>query len=102
MPGAVLGLGCHLASPKRSMIRGVIAGIAGLFLGLATDWWFFQNGTFLEYLSRVTQIDRPTQLLVAIGTLMAFWWGKDASPWASRILIEKPVHVKGGIDRENP
>ena len=37
VPGAFLGMGAHLASPTRSVARGVVMGLAALGLGFFLD-----------------------------------------------------------------
>ena len=104
LPGAALGLGCHAASPTRSYARGAVAGIAGLILGLWADWWFFPrvgDPTFFEFVGRVADLDSARKLMIAGGAFFAFWWGKDAAPWARAALRKKParaVEVQGGVE----
>ena len=40
IPGALLGLGCGLLAQHASQIRGVLCALAGLGLGLFTEWRF--------------------------------------------------------------
>src|SRR5947199_207594 len=40
LPGGMLGLGCGLLARHPSRARGVVCGVAGLALGLFTDWTF--------------------------------------------------------------
>ncbi len=40
VPGGMLGLGCGLLARHPSMARGIVCGVAGLGLGLYTEWKF--------------------------------------------------------------
>src|SRR5262249_38066089 len=79
IPGAFLGFGCSLLARHPSMARGVVCGVAGLVLGLFTDWYTtITQQTFWEYLLDVKNINRVILLMIALGTFIAFWLGKDA------------------------
>jgi hypothetical protein len=80
IPGAFLGLGCSLLARHPSLIRGLFCGFAGLFLTLFTFW---QNmppplDPFMEFLKKVNDISTPMKVMGVLGTLIAFWLGKDA------------------------
>jgi hypothetical protein len=79
IPGAFLGLGCSLLARHPSIPRGVVCGVAGLVLGFFTDWYTtITKQTFWEYLLDMKSINQVILLTIAIGTLIAFWLGKDA------------------------
>jgi hypothetical protein len=79
IPGAFLGLGCSLLARHPSIARGVVCGVAGLILGLFTDWYTtITQQTFREYLLDIKSINQVILLTIAIGTFIAFWLGKDA------------------------
>jgi hypothetical protein len=79
IPGALLGLGCSLLARHASLARGVVCGVAGLMLGFFTDWYTnVTQQTFWEYLLDIKSVNQVILLTIAIGTLIAFWLGKDA------------------------
>lgn len=90
IPGAFAGLGCGLLAQHRSVARGVVCGLGGLGLSLFTEWWFFgrsvNDGSFLAMLKNLQNQGPVTLLMIAIGTLIAFWVGQDAGfrlmPWS--------------------
>jgi hypothetical protein len=89
IPGAFLGLGCGLLAQHRSLPRGILCGAAALALSVFTEWWFhpFLVDNSLVYLiTHLTSKNSVTLLMIGIGTLIAFWVGKDAG---FRVLPER-------------
>ena len=79
-PGALMGLGCGLLARHRSMIRGIICGLAALCLAVYTEWRFapFLANDSLGYMATHLQDLAPIRLvMMTLGTLIAFWLGKD-------------------------
>jgi hypothetical protein len=80
LPGAMLGLGCGLLARHASMARGVLCALAGLGLGLYTDWTFEQfpaDPSFSYYLTHLQLLRPITLLMVGLGGVIAYWLGKD-------------------------
>ena len=82
-PGGFLGIGCGLLSRHVSRARGVVCGVAGLSLGLFTEWWyrpFDADGSFSYFLTHVPNLDGGpfTFLMLAAGTVAAYWLGQDS------------------------
>ncbi len=97
IPGAMLGLGCNLLSRRRSIVRGAVAGVAASLVGLLSEWKFFpRNNDSLEYfVTHPATVENVTWIMVGFGTLFAFWWGKDASPWiGDRSSARKPRNIE--------
>lgn len=90
IPAAFAGLGCGLLAQHRSLARGVVCGLGGLGLSLFTEWWFhdrsLNDGSFGSMLANLRNESPVTLLMIAIGTLIAFWVGQDAGfrlmPWS--------------------
>jgi hypothetical protein len=82
LPGITLGAGCGALSGTRSVVRGVLCGLAALALSLFSDWTVtLINGerpTFVYYLSHLQDQTPVTLLLIVVGTLAGYWFGKDA------------------------
>jgi hypothetical protein len=81
IPGAFLGLGCGLLSQHHSIPRGIFAGVAALVLSLYTEWTFqtfIVDNSFPYMVTHLMDKSPVTLLMIAIGTIIAFWVGKDA------------------------
>ena len=81
LPGAFLGLGCYALSRTRSVPRGVVAAILAIILGLGVEWRyrpFVADGSLLGFLTRIPQLKPVTLVMIGVGALFAFWWGRDA------------------------
>ena len=97
VPGALVGLGSGLLSRRRSKIRGVVCGLAGLGFGLYADWGFeaFRDDPgFGYFVAHIHQLGPVTLLMLGLGGVMAFWLGKDASPLAI-LRADAPVMDTG-------
>ncbi len=81
LPGGLVGVGCGLLSRHRSILRGVLCGIAGLLLGFYCDHQTFKylppfNG-FIDYLLGFSRHGSFTNILIILGGLVAFWFGQS-------------------------
>lgn len=86
LPGAGLGLGCHLASPNRSFRRGLVLAVCAIVFGVVVEWWFRpfnRDESFAYFLKNLGDLPPATFLMLAVGGIFAFWWGREASPWFS-------------------
>jgi hypothetical protein len=75
LPGALLGLGAGLCARHRSSLLAIICGIAGLALGLFTEWRFapFIADKSLSYFFSHLHLLRPlTWIMVALGTFLSY------------------------------
>lgn len=80
IPGALLGLGCGLFSREDSAVRGVVCALAAAALALFTEWKFFPfnaDGSFSYLVAHTHQIIRVHLLMMALGAVFAYWFGKD-------------------------
>lgn len=81
IPGAFVGLGCGLLAQHRSLARGIVCAVAALGLSLFTEWkyhYFLEDESFSFMVAHLKDKDTVTLLMMAIGTGIAFWVGKDA------------------------
>lgn len=92
IPGSFLGLGCGLLAQHRSQLRGVLCGIAALGLSLFVEWkfhYFIEDDSFLFMLTHLKDKSPVTWLMMAIGTIVAYWVGQDAGfrllPWSGSL-----------------
>jgi hypothetical protein len=77
-----------------------VCGVAGLILGLFTDW--FTNDTpqtFWQYLLDLKSVRPIILLTIAIGTIIAFWLGKDAG-FMFRSRLEKAPSTQSAPQQE--
>src|SRR5690242_11668748 len=82
IPGALLGLGCSLLSGHRSVMRGLICGVAAVVLGMYSEWrhWpFVADKSFPFLISHYHEKQPITLLMTVLGGVFGFWMGKDAS-----------------------
>jgi hypothetical protein len=80
IPGAFLGLGCGLLSQHNSIVRGILCGAGALGLSLFTEWKFHPflvDNSFSYLVSHVSEMRSVTLLMIGLGTVIAFWVGKD-------------------------
>jgi MFS family permease len=80
IPGAFLGLGCGLLSQHNSITRGVLCGAGALGLSLFTEWKFHPflvDNSFSYMVSHISEMRSVTLLMIVLGTVIAFWVGKD-------------------------
>jgi hypothetical protein len=81
IPGAGIGLGSGLLARDRSLIRGIICGLAALGLGLYTEWKyspFIADPSFGYLVAHAHELKPLTLLMIGVGTFLGFWLGKDA------------------------
>lgn len=79
LPGALVGIGCGALSGRKSTGLGIVCGILGLAAGLLSERWIaLPEGTSFGDLLRHLQNSGPvTLVLIAVGTICAFWFGRD-------------------------
>jgi hypothetical protein len=79
LPGASIGLGCGALSGGKSNGLGVLCGIAGLALGIGTEWWFgafLDDGSLGYFLTHLQDLPRTMLVSIAAGALFGFWFGR--------------------------
>jgi hypothetical protein len=87
LPGAAVGLGCGLLAQHRSVLRGIVCAIAGLALGLYTEWVyepFAADKTFRYLVLHFYDMRGITLIMIALGTALSFYLGRDAGVLAPR------------------
>jgi hypothetical protein len=79
LPGALVGLGCGAMLGMKSNAVGVVCGVCALALGLLIEWQFapFERDRSLGFfLSHVNQLRSMTLILIILGALLAFAFGR--------------------------
>ena len=79
IPGALLGLGSGLLARHPAKARGIVCGLAGLALGLYTEWKFEPIGdkSLVFLVAHLADKAPITRLMIVFGAGFAFWLGKD-------------------------
>jgi hypothetical protein len=75
LPPGLMGLGAGLAARRRSIPLGVICGVAGLALGLFTEWRFapfIADPGFGYFITHIQALRPVTLIMLAIGAALAF------------------------------
>ena len=78
LPGALVGIGCGLATSTRSLAAGVLAGAAALALSVFIEWSFFPfvaDGSLAYFLRHLPEASSQTLIMIGLGTLAGFWFG---------------------------
>lgn len=79
LPGALVGLGCGAMLGMKSNVMGVVCGLIALVFGLFIEWQFApfeRDRSFGFFLSHVNQLRSMTLILIVIGALLAFAFGR--------------------------
>jgi hypothetical protein len=79
LPGAAIGIGCGLLSTTKSLVRGILCGIAGTALGFYSEWSRFPmkvDPDFGYFLRHFYDLQPVTLALIGLGGLLSFWFGK--------------------------
>jgi hypothetical protein len=82
LPGALLGLGCGLISRGVSTVNAVLCAILAGALGLVLEWWhlpFRDDESFGFFLSNLHELKPITWLMVALGSVFGYWFGRGSS-----------------------
>ncbi|TWU30223.1 hypothetical protein [Bythopirellula polymerisocia] len=79
LPGALLGLGCGLLSGFHSNTLGVLCGVVAVLFGFFIEWQFApfsSDDSFAYFITHVHSLKPMTLVMIAIGGLFGFWFGK--------------------------
>ena len=75
VPPALLGLTAGLCARRRSTPLALICGVAGLALGLFTEWRFAPfaaDGSFLYFITHIQALKPITLCLLALGAILGY------------------------------
>lgn len=75
LPAGLLGLGAGLCARGRSVPLAVLCGVAGLALGLFTEWRFAPfkaDDSLLYFLTHVHALKPLTLIMLALGTFFGY------------------------------
>ena len=75
LPPALLGLGAGLCVRRRSQILAAVCGVAGLALGLYSEWRiapFVDDGSFFYFITHVHLLKPMTMIMLVLGTFISY------------------------------
>ena len=75
LPPGLLGLAAGYAAGGRSQPFAVACGVAGLALGLLTEWQFFpfiKDKSFVFFITHVRELKPLTLIMLAIGPVISY------------------------------
>ena len=88
-PGALVGLGCGCLSGRKSLLLGILCAVLGLLVGIVAEWRsapFVKDSGFSFFLLHLHKLSPVTQILISLGALLAFWFGRgrEGGVWPRR------------------
>ncbi len=75
IPAALLGLGAGIAAQQRIVPLAIICGVAGLILGIATEWRyapFKADDGFLFFVAHLHDLKPITLVMLALGAVFSY------------------------------
>jgi hypothetical protein len=78
LPPALVGLGAGLCARRRSSLLAVICAVAGLALGIFTEWQlapFIKDNSLGYFLTHIHNLRPVTLIMLAIGTFLSYRLG---------------------------
>lgn len=82
LPGFLAGLGANLLCRTRSLPLGVFTGLLGFAVGVLAEWKhapFLADESLGFFLLHLHQLRVLTWIMLAVGTLAAFWYGRGSN-----------------------
>jgi hypothetical protein len=76
LPGVLLGMGCGLLAGRQWIGNGILCGIAGLILGIYSEWQFVGTGEFGAFVAALPGYPLGRLLLIGLGAVLAAWFGR--------------------------
>ena len=79
LPGVLVGVGFSRGARRPMWSAGVFCAVIGLMAMLFCEWQSllnFQGGPFLDFIASLDEINTGNKIMLAAGTLIAFWMGK--------------------------
>ena len=95
LPGAAIGLGCGALSRGKSNVLGTLCGLLGAAMGIFTEWRtppFAANDSLRFFLAHLHQLPNITLVLIGLGVVFAFWFGRGHEPLAWQRAEKTPDH----------
>jgi len=100
LPGALAGVGCGALSGRKSNTLGIICSILGLIAGILSEWRFapfIADNSLSYFLAHIHELTRFTQVLILLGALFAFWFGRGRKGGAW-VRTQETEHRSGRIN----
>ena len=86
LPGALVGLICGALSGGASLVNAILCAIIAVGLGVALEWRHFPfvaDESFGYFVAHLHQLKGMTWLMLALGAVFAFWFGRGSNRSAS-------------------
>ncbi len=96
LPGALAGVGCGALSGRKSTGLGTVCAILGLAAGIFAEWRFapfIVDKSLFYFLRHIHELTRFTQVLILLGAVFAFWFGRGRKTGAW-VRAQKPPPYK--------
>jgi len=75
LPPALLGFAAGLCARRRSLILAAVCGVAGLMLGLFTEWRFapfLADGSLSYFIAHLHKLHSVTMVMLALGAFASY------------------------------
>jgi hypothetical protein len=82
LPGALIGIGCGLLSGGTSELNGVLCAAAAAIVALILEWRHFPfvaDESFGYFVTHLHQVRGIAWLMVVLGAVFGFWFGRGRS-----------------------
>jgi hypothetical protein len=82
LPGALVGLACGAFSGGVSRANAILCALIAAVLGIVLEWWhrpFIADESFEYFVTHLHQLRGITWLMLVLGVVFAFWFGRGRS-----------------------
>ncbi len=79
LPAILLAIGFAIGARKSMISGGVFCAVAGLMLMIFSEWStspFVKDESLGYFLKNLTDLQSVTKIFIAVGTVVAFWFGR--------------------------
>ncbi|MEX2141737.1 MAG: hypothetical protein WD894_20900 [Pirellulales bacterium] len=85
LPGALVGLACGAISGGVSRANAILCAALAAVLGIVLEWWHFPfvaDQSFSFFVTHLQELRGITWLMLVLGAVFAFWFGRGRSRFA--------------------
>jgi len=103
LPGALIGLAggwfAQKQTPASGMVFGIVCAVIALVAGIISEWRlrpFTADNSFGYFITHLQQLRPITLIMIAIGTVFAFWFaatGRRRAPASEPVSTSAPPEV---------
>ena len=87
LPGALVGIGCGLLSGRSSVTNGILCAVIALVVGVVLEWRhrpFVADESFGYFVTHLHELQGITWLMLVLGVVFGFWFGRGRGSYARR------------------